>query len=123
MSLREIRLQKLAEMRQQGVQVYPERFVRSHSCQQAYNLPVGTRDVTIAGRVMLSRSFGGLLFLTLQDQSGRVQVACMKKQIGDESFAFLEKMVDLGDFLGFSGEMILTKHGEPTLQADTFTFL
>jgi lysyl-tRNA synthetase, class II len=58
---------------------FPTRFDRTHTASELHelhaDLPPGTdtdEKVAVAGRVMLRRSFGKLLFLTLADQSGTI---------------------------------------------------
>jgi lysyl-tRNA synthetase class 2 len=39
------------------------------------------------------------------------------------AYKFAEKMLDIGDFVGVSGELFITKHGELTLFVDEFQLL
>jgi len=77
--LRQIRLDKLARLRESGIPVYPERFQRSHTLGEAATLPEGTTDVRVAGRLIAVRSFGKLTFAHLQDGTGKLQIALEKK--------------------------------------------
>lgn len=132
------RLQKIQDIRDLGVNPYPERFVRTHGCgdfatmveknpelvKESETIVEGKpKTYTIAGRLMMFRSMGKLAFGVLQDDSGRMQVAFMQNLLGKESFQFVEKKVDVADFIGVSGELFRTKHGELTLLVTEYTFL
>jgi lysyl-tRNA synthetase class 2 len=78
--------------------------------------------VRAAGRIMLQRRAGKLIFLDLQDWTGRIQVLAGKKQVGDQGWE-LAQQFDLGDLIGVDGELKHTKMGELTIFADGLHFL
>ncbi len=102
---------------------YPERFERTHELMDARLLEDGTRNVKVAGRILLLRRIGKLSFVTLADIQGRIQVAVKRDVIGEEAYEFFKKGFDIGDFMGVEGEIFTTQTGEKTLRADTLTFL
>src|SRR5262245_6408101 len=122
MSERELRIEKIARLREAGINPYPERYEKTHDCAAVAALPEGQQGVKTAGRLMAVRAFGKLTFGHLQDQSGRVQIALQKDLLG-EQYDLLSKLVDIGDHLGVEGETFRTKTGEPTLKAARVTFL
>ena len=69
---------------------------------------------TIWGRVVLHRDIGRLIFMTLRDSTGDLQIAVSKKAL-DERLYKLAKLVDRGDILVAHGRMGATKTGEITL--------
>ncbi|MEM8669829.1 MAG: lysine--tRNA ligase [Planctomycetota bacterium] len=73
--------------------------------------------VRVAGRIMLSRDTGKLIFVTLKDWTGEIQIFIGKKQVGDEDFA-LAKLFDLGDLVGAEGRLGRTNTGELTVFAE-----
>jgi lysyl-tRNA synthetase, class II len=115
-------LEKIEYLRQAGIMPYAQRFEKTHSAQQAKNLPDATAGIKIAGRVVALRGFGKLTFGHLLDFSGKIQFAAQKNKLG-ESFALLMKTVDVGDFIGIEGETITTKTGEKTIDISKWTFL
>jgi lysyl-tRNA synthetase class 2 len=119
----EARIQKLHGLREAGITVYPERYERTHTLEEAASLAEGTKGVRLAGRLVALRSFGKLTFGHLLDLKGRLQVAFERKTLGDEVYACFSKFVDVGDFLGAEGEIFRTRTGELTLRAASFTFL
>lgn len=75
----------------------------------------------VAGRVVLSRSAGKLVFISLRDQTGDLQLMIGKKQVGDD-WALVEKL-DLGDLIACEGMLVYTNTGELTIAAEGVTFL
>jgi len=78
--------------------------------------------VRAAGRIMLIRRMGKLIFLTIQDWTGEIQIFVGRKQVGDEQWAIAE-CFDLGDIVGVDGELKHTKTGELTIFASKLHFL
>jgi lysyl-tRNA synthetase class 2 len=77
--------------------------------------------VRATGRIMLHRKQGKLIFLTIQDWSGRVQIFIGRKQVGEDGWALAE-CLDLGDLVGVDGELKRTKTGELTIFAERLHF-
>lgn len=131
----EDRKRKVKELRDSGVQPYPERFERTHTARGAREAGekqaprdlelIGKKpkaDIVTCGRVMLMRPHGKLTFARLKDHSGDIQICFMKDIVGEEAYALLKK-IDLADFLGVSGELFVTKHGELTILVQEFWLL
>lgn len=78
--------------------------------------------VRVAGRIMLARPTGKLIFANLRDWSGDIQVFIGKKQVGEEGFE-LAKLFDLGDLIGVQGRLGRTNTGELTVFAEKLFFL
>jgi lysyl-tRNA synthetase class 2 len=78
--------------------------------------------VRAAGRIVLQRKAGKLIFLHIQDWTGRLQILIGKKQVGDQNWAMAE-CFDLGDIIGIDGEFKHTQTGEPTIFAESLHFL
>ena len=122
---REVRLQKLDRLRAEGVRPYADRYPTTHTLLGARGEAerIEGTAVRVAGRVMTARSFGKLTFATLQDASGRCQVALDETVVGAEALSRFDRLVDLGDFVGVEGTTFQTKKGEPTVKAKAWTFL
>jgi len=123
------RLQKLADMRSAGGNPYPYRFDRSCTLAelraQHGALEPGTEteiDVAIAGRVMLMRDSGKLIFATVRDRDDEVQLFVSKAVIGDDQFEALRDL-DLGDWVGVHGTVMTTRKGELSVKVQRFELL
>lgn len=69
--------------------------------------------VATTGRVMFQRNTGKLCFATLQDGDGtQLQVMLSLDRVGAERLEDWKRLVDLGDHVGVTGEVISSKRGE-----------
>lgn len=118
----DIRLKKAEELRKRGQQPYAALFDRTHSLTEAKNLKDGA-NVSVAGRVVLMRDMGKMTFLTLQDHTGRLQIVLKEEVLGKDVYKDALKLLDLGDFMGVSGERFATQKGEPSVMASSWTML
>src|ERR1700688_4838483 len=88
------RIAKLDALRAAGVDPYPVRFDRSATAGELHDrydsLPDGEETnvtVRVAGRVLLRRQMGKLVFLTLRDGGGSVQLFVSRSVVGESGFA------------------------------------
>ena len=115
-----VRLAKRERMLSEGLEPYPVAVgittTISEVRQEFPNLaPEETTGqvVGIAGRVVHMRVTGKLAFLSLQEGAGdRLQAMVSFGEVGEESFELLKDLVDLGDHVFVSGEVIASKRGE-----------
>ena len=125
-SLEKIRLQKLEELRAEGVEAYPTRASRTHTSAQAIAEfeSAGDKEVkaTLAGRIRSMRAGGKITFSHIEDGDGKVQLFLRVNELGDK-LAFFNKLFDLGDFIEATGVMFRTKSGEVTLHVHDFKLL
>ena len=77
--------------------------------------------VRVAGRIQLMRPTGKLIFVTLRDWTGDLQIFIGKKQVGDDDFE-LAKAFDLGDWIAAEGRLGRTNTGELTVFAERLIF-
>ena len=123
------RLDKLRRLRGQGLDPYPVRYRRSHlaaDLHAAYSdLPPGSETgerVAVAGRVMLHRSFGKLVFVTLQDVSGRIQLMADSRRLPTTALELVAEL-DAGDWVGAAGEVVTTRKGELSVAVEEVQLL
>lgn len=121
---REVRVEKLRQMREQGINAYPARVKRSEEIGTVLanfeTLAAAGTPVALCGRVRLLRRHGGLSFVRLQDESGTVQLLISKKTVQDYDGL---KWLDVGDFIEAEGKMITSKTGEKTLETTSFRLI
>ena len=78
--------------------------------------------VRAAGRIVLLRDKGKLLFVDLRDWTGQVQLFIGRQQVGEENWQ-VAQCFDLGDIVGVDGELRITKTGELSIFAEKLHFL
>jgi len=123
-----IRLAKRERLIESGAEAYPVAVDITHTIEQVrakypeLEIDVATGDkVAIAGRVMFQRNTGKLCFATLQSGLGsRIQVMLSQDKVGESNLEHYKELVDLGDHLFVSGEVITSKRGELSVLADSW---
>src|SRR6266702_8183978 len=81
-----------------------------------------SQPVALAGRLMVKRLQGGLVFADLRDGRGRIQLMASRSVLGDEEFARFADL-DVGDIIGVTGPIFRTKRGEITVEVHSFRLL
>ena len=128
-SLEKIRLQKLDELRAEGIEAFPTRAKRTHLSTDAIaEFESKEKDgievkATLAGRIRAMRAMGKISFAHIEDGAGMIQLFLRVNELGKERVDFFNKMFDLGDFIQAEGVMFRTKAGEVTLHVHDFSLL
>ncbi|MEU7412403.1 bifunctional lysylphosphatidylglycerol synthetase/lysine--tRNA ligase LysX, partial [Streptomyces sp. NPDC042638] len=106
-----VRYRTLGRLRATGTDPYPVGTpVPTHALA---DVPPG-EDVTVAGRVMLVRDFGGIVFAVLRDWSGDHQIALTRDGCGPALDRFTAD-IDIGDHITVTGHARASDRGEPTV--------
>ena len=120
---------KVARLRDHGVEPYPVRFRPTHTLaavrDRYVGLDAGTEtgdEVTVAGRVVAKREMGRLRFLVLREDGVDLQLFCPLGAL-DEASRVLIELIDAGDWLGATGEVMASKTGELSVRPATLTLL
>ena len=108
---------------------YPYRFERTFTVDQVRSrfeeLEPGAETGTearLAGRLMTIRSHGKVAFADLMDGTGRLQLFAQQAVLGDEGIEAFTKL-GVGDIVGASGEIVMTRRGELSLKVKEVTLL
>lgn len=119
------RKKKLENLVAAGIDPYPSTTERTHSNSAVLEQfeALQSQPVTLVGRIRSMRGMGKLLFLHIDDGTGRIQVLLKSDDVGDDKFAFFVDNYDLGDFIQATGSLFITKTGEKTLQATDYKML
>lgn len=121
------RLAKLEKIKSAGINPYPAKTERDQDIKQVLAdfafLVQKNKAVIIAGRLRSFRQHGNLSFASLQDHTGQIQIAFSKKEIGDEAYKQLIKLIDVGDFIQVAGTAFITKIGEQTIMTKSWKLL
>jgi lysyl-tRNA synthetase class 2 len=94
--------------------------LRTWLAEQGAGEMVGPQ-VRAAGRIVLSRDKGKLLFIDIRDMTGQIQLFIGRDQVGDSWE--LAQNFDLGDIIGVDGTLRRTKTGELSIFADRLHIL
>ena len=126
------RLAKLEQIRQLGIDPYGGRY---DSAQPIADVVAGHHDggesqfADVAGRLVLLRDMGKMMFCHLRDSSGQMQICLRKDTPGklpkglEETPWALAKLLDLGDLVAVAGPVTKTRTGEITVWAKRLTLL
>ncbi len=121
------RKEKLSRIKELGIDPYGGKY---EGAEPAADIKSGfvedndTQRAKCAGRIVLLRDIGKLIFITLRDWSGTIQVGLSKKLLGEDAQGWpLAKLLELGDIIGAAGQLGKTKTGEITVWADSLTLL
>ena len=123
------RLEKLEAWRARGIPPYGGRFPVTHlgGDLQSRFAAVPEDDlaragsVSLAGRVMALRDHGKSCFADVRDQSGQIQLYARADVLGEPYARFTD--LDVGDFIGVTGELFRTRKGELSVAVKAFEFL
>ncbi|MBS3091553.1 lysine--tRNA ligase [Candidatus Pacearchaeota archaeon] len=126
----EERLRKIKELRQLGVNPYPNRYdVKNYAkdLQEKYSKLKAegkTKDhVKVAGRLMALRDMGKIAFGVLQDGTGKIQVVLQDKETPNRIVDFCKKYIDSGDIVGVEGTIFRTQRGELSVSVKNIELL
>ena len=126
------RRRSLEELRSLGINPYPAEEYKvtgyAREILDTFEDEAPRRAVSVAGRVMSRRIMGKASFLELQDSTGRIQIYITRDDLcpGEDKTLYnsvVKKLMDIGDFIGVSGEVFRTQMGEISVQAHSLTFL
>ncbi len=118
------RQEKLAAIKQMGIDPYGGRYEGAEPAadvKSRFKENDESQKAKCAGRIVLLRDIGKLIFLTLRDSSGTIQVG-LSKSILAEQWSFI-KLLEVGDIIGALGQLGKTKTGEITIWADEVVLL
>jgi len=83
------RRQKMENFKKAGVEPYPAQASPSYGAKTALadfkSLEKTSKKIKIAGRIKTLRVHGGLAFLTIEDETDKIQIALQRKNIKDYS--------------------------------------
>lgn len=119
-----VRLEKLRELRKEGIEPYGGRFARTHTTAQVHLnfTELEGQEASLAGRIMAIRGHGKASFVDLQDRDGRLQLYIRIDNVGAELYGFFRKL-DIGDIIGVKGKVFRTHRGEISLEVRDLVLL
>ena len=115
-----VRRESLQKLRDLGVDPYPADLfdVNTTSKQIKEKYKEGEElNVVIAGRLMSRRIMGKASFAELQDSDGKIQIYVNRDEVCETEDKTMyntvfKKLLDIGDIIGITGTVFITKVGE-----------
>jgi lysyl-tRNA synthetase class 2 len=119
-----IRLEKLELLRHAGIEPYADRYMRTHKALDILERfeELEGQEASVAGRIMSKRDQGKVIFIHVQDFSGRIQIYIRMDELGQTLFDLITKF-DVGDIIGIEGKIFRTKRGEISIHAHNVKML
>ncbi|GAA1741436.1 lysine--tRNA ligase [Aeromicrobium alkaliterrae] len=125
-----IRREKRQELLDSGRAPYPISVPRTHTLRQVvaeFDPETLGADhhsgqvVSVTGRVIFQRNTGKLCFARLREGDGtELQAMLSLAEVGEESLADFKRLVDIGDHLSVTGEVITSRRGELSVAATSW---
>lgn len=119
-----VRRQKMKELMDSGKEPFGRKFAVSHhnnEIKATVESFTEDQEVQVAGRVMSIRGHGKTAFLNVMDAFDSIQCYLRKDVLGEEYD--LLKLMDIGDIIGITGTVFLTKTGEVSIRAKKLEIL
>jgi len=133
--LQKIRRAKAEALQERGVSAYPSRATRTHTTAEALALfeseeakdaladGHSPETITLTGRIVSYRHMGKTVFAHIRDGHGELQLYIRKDAVGEDAYADVLKLYDVGDFVQASGELFRTRMGEVSLRTNATVML
>lgn len=128
-----VRREKLAKIQEAGIDAFPAPLypINAFSTEIKSNFSEENKDaftnVCVAGRIMSINDKGKVFFIKVQDSKGIIQLYVKRDELcstDDKSlWDNVVKHLDLGDIIGVSGYVFITKTGETSIHTQTLTLL
>ncbi|MFA6251524.1 MAG: lysine--tRNA ligase [Candidatus Paceibacterota bacterium] len=119
--LRDERIKKIELLKSAGMNPYPASVPRDYSIAEVKNFfdklitESEKKNISIAGRVIVVRGQGAILFVVLQDGVERLQAVLKKDSLDEDLFNLFVNTIDNGDFISVTGSLFITQRGEQSI--------
>ena len=117
-----IRREKLARLRELGVDPFGGRFETDTTAFDLKEAFTDDQDVRLAGRILAIRDMGKSVFFVIGDVHGRIQGYLNKKGVSEKDWEVWQ-LLDRGDWIGIEGITFTTGKGEPTVKVGSLQVL
>ncbi|TFV55943.1 bifunctional lysylphosphatidylglycerol synthetase/lysine--tRNA ligase LysX [Mycobacterium sp. PS03-16] len=109
-----VRMAKLKSLQDSGIDPYPVGSAPTHTAAAAVDADDDV-ELSVSGRVLRVRDYGGVLFAQLRDWSGELQLLLDNAQLEQGRTADFTAAIDLGDLIEATGTMGYSKKGTRSL--------
>ena len=115
----------LEEIKKYVKEIYPEKSKRDFKIKEVLDnfnkFLKSKKSFWIVGRIMAIRDHGNIIFLNIQDESGRIQIVLQKGKT--KKFEIFSKIFKIGDFINIKGNVFLPKSKEKSVLAKEYVLL
>jgi lysyl-tRNA synthetase class 2 len=125
-----VRREKRDALLANGVDPYPIAVPRTHTLRAIraqFDADALEPDsatgvvVSVTGRVIFVRNTGKLCFARLREGDGtELQAMLSLSDVGEEQLAAYKSLVDIGDFISVTGEVVTSRRGELSVRATSW---
>ncbi len=123
--VRQVRLNKLKNLKKAGLNPFSAKVPRDLTIAELKkdftSLQDSKKEISIAGRMMILRGQGAILFAVLFDGTERMQAIFKKDEISEQIFDLFVDNVDIGDFISVTGPAIISERGEQSILVKQWT--
>ena len=128
LSLKQIienRIKKLNDLLDVGINPYPNKYNKKNTIEDLITKQTTllNKKVGTAGRIISQRKMGKVTFITLQDNSHKIQLFVKKDLLSEQVYDDLIKKLDIGDIIGTSGLLFYTKTNELSIKSSEVVIL
>ena len=119
------RLEKLNKIKDAGINPFPYSYTSTHKIVNILAEQENLLDshVSISGRIVSFRKMGKASFIHIQEESSKLQVYAKSDILPDTIYDNIVRNLDLGDIVGISGDLFITKMGELTIKTTRLELL
>jgi len=129
--LRDERIRKLLELKKLGVNPYPATSHRSYILVAIHDQfeELNGKKVTVTGRIVTLRKMGKIAFVIIRDASSQLQLFFKDGTVSNPNYSMSElgfnqlNLLDSGDFIEATGNVIKTQTGEISVEVITTRIL
>lgn len=119
--LRDARIKKIELLKEANMNPYVSFVARDYSIKEVkdsfdkLSVVSEKKNISIAGRVIVVRGQGSILFVVLQDGDERFQAVLKKDSLEENLFNLFVNTIDNGDFISVTGSLFVTQRGEQSI--------
>jgi len=135
-NIRQIRIEKVKKLKELGISPYVSARANTFRTHEISTITENfdkheKKHVTVVGKIVLLRNLGKIAFMTIQDESGKIQLFLKgddiiesDEKLSNKALSFKNaKLLDIGDFIQATGTIGKTKTGEISVMVESFTIL
>ncbi|HMA59094.1 MAG TPA: lysine--tRNA ligase [Halanaerobiales bacterium] len=118
------KIEKMEDFRERGIKTFDEKYeVDTYAEEIKENFEEFEGEaVEMAGRLMALRTHGKASFADIQDMSGKMQLYVKVDLVGEDRYELFTEL-DIGDIIGFTGEVFKTNRGQISVKVKSFKLL